>query len=102
MGIADDGLTLPVVDTSTDDGKNTHASNVVKHVISNRLIRDCARAVNDANEAISLAPGDKAAVLSKLGTDQAEVEAVMDALLAIYNSRRKTGDAAKLFDGTYP
>lgn len=98
MGIADDGLTIPTPDLSTDDGKNTHAAMVVKHSC-NRIIRDCCRLVDSMNETISLAPGDKATVMAKI---DAEAQTVMDLVLSIFNTHKPTAETTRTFDGNYP
>ena len=96
MPLADGNSIAPGAATLlTDDQKNQDAADQLK-AASVRAINQALRCINTANAAITNAPGNKAAVLAKIGgtgsgTDGEEVQQIMDALVALHNAHKKTG-----------
>lgn len=82
--------------TQTDDQKNDAACEAIRETCLN-AIRQAELAVKRANQAVADAPGDKAAVMGKFGSDQTDAEALMQKLVTLVNDHQATGGSTLRF-----
>lgn len=93
MAIGDTALTIV---TQTADQKNEAACEAIRDTCLN-AIRQAKIAVDRANQAIADAPGDKATVMGKFGSDQTDAEALMQKLVALVNDHKATRSSTLSF-----
>jgi len=89
---------MPLIDKNTnldpvftDDQKNTLAARRAREILS-RAVKMAQRMVKNLKELADSAPGRKSGVVSKLGTDSAEAQAIVQKLIDLANSHKATND----------
>ena len=93
MPIGDTTVTEVTMTTAQEDQK---ACEMVREGCLD-LIRRAQQIVNQANQAITDAPGDKAAVMGLFGADQTDAEALMQKVVTLVNDHQQTGSPAVSF-----
>ena len=78
--------------TQTDDQKNEAAAEEVRR-FGLHTIQAVKTFFTQANDAITNAPGDKATVMAKLGSDQTDAETLLQKMVALVNDHQATADA---------
>lgn len=85
------GDSVVVAVTQTDDQKNEAASEEIRR-LSLQAILTVKTALTQANDAITNAPGDKATIMAKLGSDQTDAEALIQKIVTLVNDHQATAD----------
>jgi len=75
----------------TDDQKNEAAAEEIRR-LGLHAILTVNTIITQANDAITNAPGDKATVMAKLGSDQTDAETLLQKIVTLVNDHQATAD----------
>lgn len=77
--------------TQTDDQKNEAAAEEIRRLLLH-IVSCCGSGLTQVLDTITNAPGDKAAVMAKLGSDQTDAETLAQKIVTLVNDHQATAD----------
>lgn len=76
----------------TDDQKNEAAAEEIRRLLLH-VVSCCDGGLTQALDAITAAPGDKATVMAKLGTDQTDAETLAQKIVTLINDHQASAES---------